>query len=722
MALLDRQIKQIQQAGIRYAQDATNREKTQKELDKGIHGDPFKIDAPDRIASNCRIRGFRETEINKVYTNKTFALERIIGANNELMDITFLYKGAAISRSVGRVVIQSAEGNGFGTGFMVSPRLLMTNNHVLKNRQTASNSFIQFGYYELTPGNTQPPVQFRFEPGTFFMTDEALDFTLVAVQPVNANGDAVEERGWNQLHPASGKALVGHRVNIIQHPSGEPLQLSIRQNKVVRLPESFLHYETDTQRGSSGSPVYNDHWQVAALHHAGVPDMDANGNYLLTDGSIWNRSTQDISNINWVANEGIRISQIVSHVESQLSTAPQSQKDIFAQTQLPPPSFLDLISAQSNSWTADDTEQVLAPRMVMGDDGVAHWTIPLQISVGVGQGQMPAISHPTRGESPASASPTGGLVSVSNADIERFKESIKPFGPDNPYYDAEADKAAIKAYYPESLDNIEGSSRKKSKAMFDMLSDLLINTHQTQLTNYKRTRWDHLYPLVDRKEAGHLHSIYAKPNDQIFDPLETILNEVELEMELEARTKELMQMELSREDLQSELDLLESSTPFNCEHVVPQSWFNKHKVPKCDLHHLFTCESGCNSFRSNLAYFDFEGFDPEDSSVSMDEAERDACGFRDGENRFEPNAGKGTVARATLYFLLRYRGEIGGDGVRLSSESIKTLIQWHNSFPPNEYEKHRNATIFTVQGNRNPLIDFPEWIEKIDFTQGFVKP
>ena len=77
-----------------------------------------------------------------------------------------------------------------------------------------------------------------------------------------------------------------------------------------------------------------------------------------------------------------------------------------------------------------------------------------------------------------------------------------------------------------------------------------------------------------------------------------------------------------------------------------------------DLHHLFTCESGCNSFRGNTPYCDF---------VDFEEAVRDACGKREtgGHVRligFEPEQGKGEVARATFYFLLRYPGEIAGSG------------------------------------------------------------
>ena len=48
--------------------------------------------------------------------------------------------------------------------------------------------------------------------------------------------------------------------------------------------------------------------------------------------------------------------------------------------------------------------------------------------------------------------------------------------------------------------------------------------------------------------------------------------------------------------------------------------------------------------------------------------------------------------------------------------AIATLLQWHEAEPVSEYERHRNAAIFERQGNRNPLIDHPEWASRIDFS------
>jgi len=173
-----------------------------------------------------------------------------------------------------------------------------------------------------------------------------------------------------------------------------------------------------------------------------------------------------------------------------------------------------------------------------------------------------------------------------------------------------------------------------------------------------------------------------------------------------SRAAELLRAESTL--TQESLDALEAALPYNCEHVVPQSWFDKREPMRGDLHHLFACESGCNSFRGNTPYFDFADFE---------EAVRTDCGKREG-NRFEPSQGKGPVARAVLYFILRYPGEVNATDKEYEFERIRTLLEWHQAHPVTKYERHRNSVAFRKQGNRNPLIDFPELVDRIDLREG----
>ena len=203
---------------------------------------------------------------------RDLGLERTLG-NSDFQGIAFLELALAVSRFVGRINIRSSPGRdvGYGTGFMVSPRLLMTNNHVLPNPEAARFSEVLFDYQVDRSGQPLLPVPFALQPDTFFLTDTRLDFALVAVAERSKLDRDLKHYGWSRLIPGLGKITVGEHVNIIQHPRGQFKPFVARSNELVDVLDDHLHYVTDTEPGSSGSPVYNDQWEVVALHHSGVP-------------------------------------------------------------------------------------------------------------------------------------------------------------------------------------------------------------------------------------------------------------------------------------------------------------------------------------------------------------------------------------------------------------------------------------------------------------------
>lgn len=277
-----------------------------------------------------------------------------------------------------------------------------------------------------------------------------------------------------------------------------------------------------------------------------------------------------------------------------------------------------------------------------------------------------------------------------------------------PYYDQVQDIQKRNAYY-QPLSRILDKDQ-----LFDALHDLLTRTHKRKLS-YRESRLKHLYPWIDlhENEDGQrdLQSIYSGKRFSSRDAIRADF-EIEasrlLQFQAAMRASDVPLSEVEQEVLHN---AIADENPFNCEHVVPQSWFAKAKPMRGDLHHLFACDPGCNSFRSNLPFFDF----PPDKSPS-----RQDCGHRIvAERKFEPIGGKGAAARATLYFLLRYPGEIGDEDREMQQERLPLLLRWHKEYPVTRYEKHRNAGIFEAQGNRNPLIDFPVWASSINFRHGF---
>lgn len=223
-------------------------------------------------------------------------LERIV-LTDDLLGIGYLEGGVAAARAVGRVVIRDERGRifGYGTGTMVSPQLLLTNHHVLPDAAVAGRSQIQFDYQDGTNGQPLPITEFELDSDRFYRSDQTLDFALVAVR---ADAAQLARFGHNTLMSAEGKAIVGDFATIIQHPEGEKKQIALRENRIVDVLDQFLHYATDTEPGSSGSPVFNDQWEIIALHHSSVPAPD--------HGELGG----------WV-NEGLRVSRLLMFLRDQ---------------------------------------------------------------------------------------------------------------------------------------------------------------------------------------------------------------------------------------------------------------------------------------------------------------------------------------------------------------------------------------------------------------------
>ena len=157
---------------------------------------------------------------------------------------------------------------GHGTGSMISPHLMLTNHHVFDTAQAAATSHVEFDYQDGIDGKLLDVTTFGFDPDRFFLADEALDFAIVAVR---ACADELAPFGFNRLIESEGKALVGEFVTIVQHPRGREETGGVAREPDRRRPgQHFVHYSADTEPGSSGSPVFNDQWEVLALHHASV--------------------------------------------------------------------------------------------------------------------------------------------------------------------------------------------------------------------------------------------------------------------------------------------------------------------------------------------------------------------------------------------------------------------------------------------------------------------
>lgn len=188
-------------------------------------------------------------------------LEKIIGENT-LRPIAFLQQGVKVSRSVAYVEVRSQEAVWSGTGFMVSPNLLITNHHVLPEQYLLTESKFRFNYQLDLNENPELHKNYVAKPNGVYCANRALDYALIEL-----NGNPGDE--WGILKIRTQIPPIDSRVNIIQHPNGLPKQIAMQNNFVKYVDDKRIQYITSTLPGSSGAPVFNNQWEVIALHHSG---------------------------------------------------------------------------------------------------------------------------------------------------------------------------------------------------------------------------------------------------------------------------------------------------------------------------------------------------------------------------------------------------------------------------------------------------------------------
>ncbi|MDV3222685.1 trypsin-like peptidase domain-containing protein [Intrasporangium sp.] len=198
----------------------------------------------------------------KVDADDRSGLERTIEAQSTLLDVSFLERGLELSPSVAKLLVTLNDGKRYyGTAFRIGDDLLLTNHHVLFDEVGPATAVEAWFGFELAFGGAPR------------------EYTIVACRPdtivgkadhdwaVVRTGTAIPESA--RIVPLTGAAEPEplDRVYIIQHPQGREKKIGMIHNVVVAVTDDVIQYRTDTDAGSSGSPVFNEQWQVVGLHH-----------------------------------------------------------------------------------------------------------------------------------------------------------------------------------------------------------------------------------------------------------------------------------------------------------------------------------------------------------------------------------------------------------------------------------------------------------------------
>jgi hypothetical protein len=249
-------------------------------------------------------------------TPATAELEKIVKATSVPFAVAVWRERLARREvCVCRIEVPTNDGMAFGSGFLVGADLVLTNEHVMspaiagrEGRRDTNGRIaapkevvVRFDYKELgdkrvvNPGvevaladdwlvDSSPPSPADLQglPKTTVPSIDELDHALIRLResigaaPIALGHDIdpqAKARGWIELPEADWPFAAHTSLFILQHPKGAPmaLALDLEARMEVNANRTRVIYQTGTEPGSSGSPCFNQYWEVVALHHAGDP-------------------------------------------------------------------------------------------------------------------------------------------------------------------------------------------------------------------------------------------------------------------------------------------------------------------------------------------------------------------------------------------------------------------------------------------------------------------
>lgn len=160
---------------------------------------------------------------------------------------------------------------------------------------------------------------------------------------------------------------------------------------------------------------------------------------------------------------------------------------------------------------------------------------------------------------------------------------------------------------------------------------------------------------------------------------------------------------------------------YNREHIIPQSFFSSNSPMVSDIQFITPTDGKVNGMRSNNPF----GVVSTPSFTSKNGSKlgpNTIAGF--SGTVFEPiNDFKGDIARMIFYFVTRYESKLstfstgnmlgGSSYPGLQNWELQVLLAWNSADPVSQREIDRNNAAYIYQGNRNPYIDNPNWVNEV---------
>ncbi len=206
--------------------------------------------------------------------------------------IATLEKLMAVTPAVCLLKVENQLGEFYGTGFRISKKLVLTNHHVLFPKdKVATRVIADFGFETSAAGVSSDVTSLAADVASID-GEKMDDWAVISVAGMKDDWPVLEVCGLPD-------PVVGGAAFILQHPGGHQKRLGFVRNTISDVKDGTVRYLTDTQPGSSGSPVFDSAARLIAMHNAGGQPVTIAGKPPVAK------------------NQGIRISRVAERLKSK---------------------------------------------------------------------------------------------------------------------------------------------------------------------------------------------------------------------------------------------------------------------------------------------------------------------------------------------------------------------------------------------------------------------
>lgn len=206
--------------------------------------------------------------------------------------VATLNKMIAIAPAICLLRVENPIGSFFGTGFRIGQSLVLTNHHVLFPKDKVATKVHADFEFDVDAGGASLAVTSLAGTVSTIKGEKAADWAVIEIPNMGA--------AWPKIALDAGLIpKAGDAAYILQHPGAQQKRLGFVRNTVSDVDDVFVKYLTDTEAGSSGSPVLDASGHLFALHHAGGRPVEVAGKPPVAK------------------NEGVRISRVVAGLNAQ---------------------------------------------------------------------------------------------------------------------------------------------------------------------------------------------------------------------------------------------------------------------------------------------------------------------------------------------------------------------------------------------------------------------